>query len=64
MPNKFQKQRENKRLANSSEGEDSDDDWEDDPKLADDEPMKTWNAAALQTPEGFTQNPMLVSPNP
>ena len=40
MPNKFQKQRENKRLANSSEGEDSDDDWEDDPKLADDEPMK------------------------
>ena len=62
MPNKFQKQKENKRVANSSEGED--DDWEDDPNLADDKPMKTWNATALQMPEGFTWNPMLVSPNP
>ena len=59
MPNKFRKQRE-KRLADSSEGED--DDWEDDPNLADDEPMKTWNP--LQMPEGFTRNSTLVSPTP
>jgi hypothetical protein len=62
MPNKFRKQKEKKKSANTSEGDSEDDDWEDDPNLADDEPMKTWNP--LQTPEGFTRNPMLVSPNP
>jgi hypothetical protein len=45
--------------TNSHEGDD--DDWEDDPNLADDEPIKMWNT--MQTPKGFTRNPVSVSPN-
>ena len=36
-----------------------DKDWEDDPNLPDDEPDKKWNIP--QVPEGFTQNPEMVS---
>ena len=60
-PNKSRRQR---APANSSrEGEESEDhdDWEDDPNLPDDEPMKMWNT--MQTLEGFTRNPLLVSSN-
>jgi hypothetical protein len=57
-PNKFRRQK----AQNVAGGlDDGDDDWEDDPNLADDEPMKMWNT--MQTPEGFTRNPVLVSPN-
>ncbi|KAF8816644.1 hypothetical protein BYT27DRAFT_6382273 [Phlegmacium glaucopus] len=61
-PNEFRKQRARNMPANSHEGDEKiDDDWEDDPNLADDEPMKTWNT--MQTPKGFTRNPVLVSLN-
>ena len=56
-PNKFRKQRA-QNMANNLDGDDED--WEDDPNLADDEPMKTWSTT--QTPEGFTRNPVLVCP--
>jgi hypothetical protein len=46
--------------ANSHDGDD--DDLEDEPNLDDDEPMKKWNTM-MQTPDGFTRNPVLVSPN-
>jgi len=57
IPNKARKQMAKEQAAGSTMG--SNDDWDDDPNLGDDEPMKTWDT--LQTPEGFTRNPMLVS---
>lgn len=55
-PNKFRKQKSRKVAASEAEGNE---DWEDDPNLADDEPEKTWSVP--QTPEGFARNPVLVS---
>ena len=59
-PNKFRR-RKAQNMSNSPD--DGDDDWEDDPNLADDEPMnlKMWNTT--QTPEGFARNPVLVGQN-
>ena len=56
IPNKARKQTAKKRAAGGTV--DGDDNWDDDPNLGDDEPMKTWDT--LQIPEGFTRNPMLV----
>jgi hypothetical protein len=64
-PNEYRKQRTRNMPANSASDEEHDeiaDDWDDDPNFADDEPMKMWDS--MQTPQGFTRNPVLVSPNP
>ena len=49
--NKAQKQMAKKRAAGGTTM-DGDDDWDDDPNLGDDKPMKAWGT--LQIPEGFT----------
>jgi hypothetical protein len=55
-PNKYRK-RKGKGIERTTEGQD--DDWDDDPNFADDEPEKTWSESP-PTPEGFQRNPDLV----
>ena len=55
-PNKYRKRR-GKGTEKTTEGQD--DDWDDDPNFADDEPEKIWSESP-STPEGFRRNPDLV----
>ena len=57
-PNKYRK-RKGKSDDTTTEGQHDDDDWDDDPNFADDEPEKTWSES-LPTPEGFQRNPDIV----
>ena len=57
-PNKYRK-RKGRGNERSSEGPHDDDDWDDDPNFAEDEPEKTWSESP-PTPEGFQRNPNIV----
>jgi hypothetical protein len=57
-PNKYRK-RKGKGNERTTDGQHEDDDWDDDPNFADDEPEKTWSESP-PTPEGFQRNPDLV----
>ena len=57
-PNKYRK-RKGKGNERTNEERLDDDDWDDDPNSADDEPEKMWSGSP-STPEGFQRNPDLV----
>jgi hypothetical protein len=57
-PNKYRK-RKGKGNERTTERQFEDDDWDDDPNFADDEPEKMWSKSS-PTPEGFQRNPDLV----
>ena len=57
-PNKYRK-RKGRGNERSSEGPHDNDDWDDDPNFADDEPEKMWSESP-PTPKGFQCNPNIV----
>lgn len=59
-PNKYRKRKgkDNERIDDL--GLEDEEDWDDDPNFADDEPERTWSTSP-STPEGFRRNPDLVS---
>jgi hypothetical protein len=61
-PNKYRKRKgkSNERATEGQPGQDElEDDWDDDPNFADDEPEKLWSESP-PTPEGFQRNPDFV----